>query len=410
MRDPNVPAKRASLKLERTQTAGIYRRHTAKCVREGKKKCSCPYVVITRYRGKQVKTFHPTLDLAREAKSDRTQTKRQAPQSKRPFDEYAREWIQTCQGRTKRGFDEDTRAGYARALELHAIPHFGSTRLCDIDRKQVKALITKLQREGLSDGSVARYLAPVRALFSDAVDDGELAANPALRLTINKKAGRGADATERPAREKALTRAELSAILAAIPEQHRLIFEVMANTGCRISEALGLEWRDLGQNGTMLRIERQWYRGTLKPNTKTEAGRREVKLSPELAAKMWARGADATGPMFHTRNGQRLNDRNLLRVLEAAATKAGVAGVSHHTFRHTHGSMLLDQGWSIPDVAHRLGHANPAITAQVYSHRMRDRDHDLSFLDAGFVGNTWAIEGPETAAKLEASQVGKNAE
>jgi integrase len=375
-------------------------------------------VVITRHRGKQVKTFHRTLELAREAKSDRTRTNRQAPQSRSPFDEYAREWVKNCQGRTRRGFDEDTRASYSASLEAHAIPHFGSTPLRDIDRKQVKVLIAKLQRQGLADATVARYLAPVRALFSDAVDDGDLAANPALKLTINKKAGRkSAEAPESPdERQKALTRAELAAVLAAIPEQHRLIFEVMAHTGCRISEALGLEWRDLGENGATLRIERQWYRGTLKPNTKTDAGRRTVKLSPGLAAKLWDVGADRTGAMFQTRNGQRLNDRNLRRLLDTAATKAGVAGVSHHTFRHTHGSMLLDQGWSIADVADRLGHANPAITAQVYSHRMRDRDHDLSFLDAGDsftgneevkgaaavgVGNIRATEGPETPANAE---------
>jgi integrase len=377
MQAPTTTTKRSSLTLERTATPGIYRRHAASC--GGKGKCTCPYVAITRHRGKQVKTFHRTLELAREAKADRTRTARQAPQSRRSFDEYAREWVRTCQGRTVRGFDDDTRASYSAILEAHAIPHFNSTPLRDIDRKDVKALVTTLQRKGLAAATVSRYLAPVRALFSDAVEDGELAANPALRLAINAKAAR--KSPEEPTREKSLTRAELAALLAAIQEQHRLGFEVMAGTGCRVSELLGLEWRDLGENGATLRIERQWYRGTLKPNTKTDAGKRTVRLSPELAIRLWEHGADSTGTMFHSRTGQRLNDRNLRRVLDRATSKAGLVGVSFHTFRHTHGSILLDQGWSIADVADRLGHANPAITAQVYSHRMRDRDHDLSFLD-----------------------------
>jgi integrase len=41
-------------------------------------------------------------------------------------------------------------------------------------------------------------------------------------------------------------------------------------------------------------------------------------------------------------------------------------GISHHTFRHTHGSILLDEGSSIPEVSERLGHADPSITAAVY--------------------------------------------
>lgn len=338
------------------------------------------YVVVTRHRGKQVKTFHPTMELAREAKGDRTRSNRQAPQSRRPFDQFAREWIASCQGRTRRGFDEDTREGYRKALEAHAIPHFGATPLRDIERRDVKALVAKLQRKGLSPATIACYLAPVRALFSDALEDGDVAANPAVKLAINAKASRDTPADE-PERVKSLTRTELTAVLKAIPERQRLIFEVMAGTGCRISEALGLEWRDLGENGSTLRIERQWYRGTLKPNTKTEAGARTVRLSPDLAAKLWARGADATGPMFHTRTGKRLSDRNLRRVLDTATEKAGVSGIGHHVFRHSHGSILLDEGWSIPEVSERLGHADPSITARVYAHAMRDRHRELSFLD-----------------------------
>jgi len=172
---------------------------------------------------------------------------------------------------------------------------------------------------------------------------------------------------------------------------------VMAQTGCRISEALGLEWRDLGLHGdaTTLRIERQWYRGKLKA-PKTEAGARTVDLPAGLARRLWDLGGDATGPIFHTRTGARLSDRNLARVLEAAAERASVPGVTHHSFRHTHGSILLDEGWTVAEVAERLGHADPAITARVYSHRMRDRRRELSFLDE--LGNGWATRQPETAA------------
>ncbi len=373
--------KRPSLTLEKTGTPGIYRRHAAKCSRKGR--CTCPYVVITAHRGKQAKTFHRTLELAREAKGDRTRSDRQVPQSRRPFDDYAREWVANCQGRTARGFDEDTRKSYARSLELYAIPHFGSTALRDITRRDLDRYITALQRKELSSGTIAKYVAPIRALFSDAVERGDVSVNPALKLRINAKTTKRDRAGNEPEREKVLTRAELDAILAAIPPQHRLVFELMAGTGCRISEALGLDWSDLETRGdqTTLRIERQWYRGTLKPNTKTEAGQRTVELSPGLASRLWEAGADRTGPILHTRTGRRMSDRNLRRVLDSAAAAAGIVGVSHHTFRHTHGSILLDQGWSIPEVSKRLGHANPQITAQVYSHAMRDRSRGLDFLD-----------------------------
>ena len=373
-------------KLEKTATPGIYKRGSR-------------YVVVWRRDGRQHKDFYRTLAEAREAKGNRQAGDRR-PANKQRFGEYAREWVANCQGRTRRGFDEDTRKSYAAALEAHAIPHLGAKRMCDITREDINALIAKMQRQGLAPTTIARYLAPVRALFSDAeMPTG----NPALRLTINAKAPRAAKPADKPKRVKVMTRAELGAVLAAIPERHRLVFEVMAGTGCRISEALGLDWSDLGDTGATLRIERQWYRGTLKPNTKTEAGARTVTLSPALARKLWDLGADATGPMFHTRTGTRLGDRNLRRVLDEAAGKAGVLGVSHHTFRHTHGSILLDEGWSIPEVSKRLGHADSKITAEVYSHAMPDRFRELSFLDSigASVGNSWATQDPETAANVD---------
>jgi integrase len=373
----------------KTTTPGIYKRGSR-------------YVVVWRHRGKQHKSFHRTLAEAREAKGDHTGSSAPAPQIKAPFDDYALQWIDHCQGRTSRGFDEDTRKAYKRALELYAIPHFRSKRLCDIDREDVVRLIAKLQRQGLSAASIAKYVAPVRALFSEVVESGRLSTNPALALKINAKASRSA--APRSAREKTLTRAELAAVLGAIPETQRLPFEIMAATGCRISEALGLDCGDLAAEGdqTTLRIERQWYRGTLKPNTKTEAGMRTLELPPELARRLWAHSGDRTGPILASRTGKRLSDRNLRRVLDAACERAAVADVSHHTFRHTHGSMLLDEGWTIAEVAARLGHADPAITAKVYAHKMRDRRRELGFLD---VGNPWATEHPETAASDDAGDL-----
>jgi integrase len=368
------------------------------------------YVAVTLHRGKQHKSFHRTLAEASEAKSDRTGTDRPAPTSKRPFDEYARAWVTTCQGRTRRGLDDDTRAGYSRALEQYAIPHFGRTPLRDIGREDIDRLIGAMQTDGLRPASIAKYLAPVRALFADAVEREHLTVNPALRLRINAKAGR--TSAQKPDREKVLSRAEVAALLAAVPVRHRLLFEVMAGTGCRISEVLGLEWRDLENRGDRftLRIERQFYRGTLKANTKTEAGARTIELPPALGGELWKVGADGTGAMFRTRTGGRLSDRNLRRVLDAAAAAVALDGVTHHLLRHTHGSMLLDEGWTIPEVSQRLGHASPKITAEVYAHVMPDRPRNLGFLDelGNGLGNDWATEHPETAANERAAVRGES--
>lgn len=52
------------------------------------------------------------------------------------------------------------------------------------------------------------------------------------------------------------------------------------------------------------------------------------------------------------------------------AKKAGLAGVSLHTIRHSHGSQLLSLGVPLPTVSKRLGHANVHVTATVYAHAL----------------------------------------
>lgn len=264
-------------KLDKTNTPGIYKRGGR-------------YVVVTTYRGQQHKSFHRTLAEAREAKGDRTRSgASKRPRSRVPFDEHARAWAASCQGRTARGLDDDTRESYRVALERHAIPHFRSTPLRDIEPDDIRQFGAKLQAAGLCAATVSKYMAPVKALFADALGDGSLAANPTTGVRI--VARRGQDTPERA--EKAMSRVELAAVLAEIPDRWRLLFELLAHTGARVSELLGLDWSDVefGER-PRLRISRQWYRGKLKA-PKTAAGVRTIDIAPEVASLLWDAGAGA---------------------------------------------------------------------------------------------------------------------
>ena len=47
---------------------------------------------------------------------------------------------------------------------------------------------------------------------------------------------------------------------------------------------------------------------------------------------------------------------------------------SIHDLRHLHASCLIHDGWSIPLIARRLGHADPAITMSTYAHIIEAMD------------------------------------
>ena len=48
--------------------------------------------------------------------------------------------------------------------------------------------------------------------------------------------------------------------------------------------------------------------------------------------------------------------------------RAGLDGITFHSLRHTHASIMLQQGVSSKTVAERLGHSTVVITLNTYSH------------------------------------------
>lgn len=50
-----------------------------------------------------------------------------------------------------------------------------------------------------------------------------------------------------------------------------------------------------------------------------------------------------------------------------------------HALRHTHASLLLEQGVSIDTISRRLGHENSRITREIYLHvteKLKERDNE----------------------------------
>jgi integrase len=341
---------------------GIYRRHAQDCDRRGR--CSCSYVVVWRHRGRQQTETVRTLSEAREAQGQRRQAGGSKPTARERFEDYALAWLDSYQGRTNRGLAESTRTSYRRLIEQYAVPFFRGYKLAEVERPDVRAFVVHLQSKKLAPLGVVKVLSPLKAMLATAVEDGVLAVNPALGLRVNTR-----DEANGEPEAKAMTHAELARLRGRLPKRWRLFFELLAQTGLRISEALGLEWSDVqfGSRPT-LRVRRQYYRGTLG-QLKSRNARRELPLSADLARRLWAaRPASGKGPMFATRTGTRLLDRNVRRVLDAATEDTPLEWASFHTFRHTCASILFEQGKNIAQVSKWLGHADPAFTLRTYVH------------------------------------------
>jgi integrase len=125
-------------------------------------------------------------------------------------------------------------------LEKWVIPEFGRFHLAEVEPPDVRAFVGSLEREGLRPDSIRAILAPLKAMYATAVEDGAVRSNPTRDVRIG---GRREEREE--AEIRALTRSELGRLFACPPECWRLFFELLAHSGLRISEAGGLTWADV---------------------------------------------------------------------------------------------------------------------------------------------------------------------
>ena len=174
----------------------------------------------------------------------------------------------------------------------------------------------------------------------------------------------------------------------------RVAAEILGRTGVRVSELCDLrigQVRLHGGDGGRFRIV----------DAKTQAGIREVQMTPELAAVvgehlMRLRRAGApTGPGAYVApnvNGGRSDRGRIARILTKASARAseqllarGMAPLPHttpHTLRRTYISIaLLANNFDVKWVMGQVGHADSRMTMDVYAQleQRAKRDHGESF-------------------------------
>ncbi len=210
----------------------------------------------------------------------------------------------------------------------------------------------------VSPASVNRELACLKKMFSQAVDWGRAAANPAARVKMFK---------EYAPKERILSTDEIRRLLAAACSHLKPILIIALNTGMRLREILTLKWENVNFAQSQILIEERISKSRRA---------RKVPMNPAVTEALKAIPRKGQIVFFNEDTGQGFNSVRTAFLSACRRAKRdpadsadpGIQGVRFHDLRHTAATKMLEAGVDIVTVSKILGHSSIEITYQRYCH------------------------------------------
>lgn len=245
------------------------------------------------------------------------------------------------------GLSPNTRDWYLRLLRVHVVTSYGGKRLTDVRPSDVEAWVTIANRSGSTRRGV--YLA-TRGALDLAVRDGLIPRNPALEV----KPPRARSQSPTPAQDD-----EVDLLVKAAEGTMVTAVMVLAMTGLRRVELLGIQWADVDLVDGTLRVR----------VSKTPEGVRTLSLSQPLRKYLGGLGAHDPAEYLVPNTGDpyRPRDRRAFsRSFELVARRAGV-DVTPHQLRHRAATRLAAAGVAPPTIRDLMGWTSVQML-DVYGH------------------------------------------
>ncbi|WP_175541574.1 site-specific integrase [Streptomyces aidingensis] len=294
------------------------------------------------------------------------------------------------------GLRPATLRAYRSHITLYLEPRLGRLRLRDLRPSHVDRLLADLANGTRKAATVRRVHATLRSALSSAVKQRLVTFNAAKDIELPK--------AERP-KARPWEPAELGAFLDSVGT-HRLgaLFEVIAGTGMRRGEAVGLRWEDVDLARRIIVVRQQvvqesgrkknkqppapcpycdaGHLGVSFGKPKTASGENRVidldegtvgaliahRLRQDEERKQWGDAYADHGLVFAREDGNPLRPDEVTKLFVALVDAAGLRRVRLHDLRHGQASLMLAAGVELAIVSKRLGHSSIAITSDTYSH------------------------------------------
>ena len=202
---------------------------------------------------------------------------------------------------------------------------------------------------------------------------------------------------------KTWSKEQLRAFLEAVADERLgALWHVIAMTGMRRGEAIGLRWSDVDLENARLSVRRALiptnrevvveraedgqgaarHRPRSRAPSRCSRPRRHVRPTNSRSGTRPGSRPDSSS---RAENGEALDPESVSRYWRQAVKKAMLPTIRLHDLRHTHATLALQAGIHPKVVSERLGHATVSITLDTYSHAIPAMQEEAAALIAGLV-------------------------
>ncbi|MFA5094544.1 MAG: tyrosine recombinase XerC [Candidatus Omnitrophota bacterium] len=278
------------------------------------------------------------------------------------FDRYVEKFIRYLE--IERNASKHTLVNYS--IDLKSLSEFLKDEPIEkVDYVVLRRYLASLKELNLSKVSIARKIASIRSFFKFLFREGIIKANPASSLSTPKRDKH---------LPKFLDEKEIVLLLESPGKEDEsglrdaAILETLYSTGIRVSELVGLNIGSVDQIGGVIKVLGKGKKERIVP-----IGDRALQAVRDYLKKRRLAGGKDDRALFFNKNGGRLTDRSVRRIINKYILKTSIQQkISPHTLRHSFATHLLDHGADLRSVQELLGHANLSTT-QIYTHITTER-------------------------------------
>ena len=279
--------------------------------------------------------------------------------------------------------------------ERHIKPYFQNVNLNKLSYENIfefrEYLKTKTKKQNnnqhLSNNTINKIIILLKKIFDTGVRKSLIDKNPVenlRKLPINKKTITFWSVEEFARFRELITKEEKS---------YDLFFTLAFFTGMRMGEILALNWNDINLLTNTIHVTKTAYflnkRNHIN-STKTRAGTRYITINNKLANMLrdWKQEQTTllkefiddidnlqviqSSPISITKN---MIDKKFKQIL---SRNNDIKKIRIHDLRHSHASLLINQGEDYLVVKERLGHASITTTIDTYSHLYPSKQKSLA--------------------------------